>query len=97
MLPDKSTLLKSRMRNFPPDFKDELVIAKFKRCKPGNRPQTESVPVRNKETEMILCNQDNQPLGIRKGEVIGCLDMRSTGYYHVTRYNIEYSKINECS
>ena len=38
----------------------------------------------------------NQPLRIRKDEVLCCLNMRSTGYYHATRHNMEKNLKEQC-
>ena len=45
---------------------------------------------------MILCNQENQPFRIKTDDVIGCLNMKSTHYYHVTADYMERNLKDQC-
>ena len=43
----------------------------------------------NGKTTVQLTNHSNESWKINQGEMLGCLDMRSSGYFHVSRETLQ--------
>ena len=43
----------------------------------------------NGKTSVQLTNHPNESWKINQGEMLGCLDMRSSGYFHVSRETLQ--------
>ena len=48
-------------------------------------PQTVRLNIVNGYTSLSLCNETDKPLHIARGRNLGCVDMRSAGYFFQTR------------
>ena len=42
------------------------------------------------KTTVQLSNHSNENWKIHEGDMIGCLDMRSSGYFHVSRETLQH-------
>ena len=65
-------------------------VAKLKSAKEDQMVQTVILHVsENGKTTVQLTNHSNESWKINKGEMLGCLDMRSSRYFHVSRDTLE--------
>ena len=78
-----------KMKEAPPGFKSGRGILKLKSDRNDKLPQTILVDIKNKKIELDLQNQKETDLFIRKGELVGSLDMRSLGYFHISRDTLQ--------
>ena len=79
-------------KEFPKD--GVATVAKLKSEKESQMVQTLMLHLgENGKTTVQLTNHSNENWKIHEGEMMGCLDMRSSGYFHVSRkhYNRFYS------
>ena len=71
-------------KDFPKD--GVATVAKLKSAKDIQMVQTLILHLgENGKTTVQLSNHSNENWKIHEGEMIGCLDMRSSGYFHVSR------------
>ena len=70
--------------NFPTD--GIATVAKLKSAKDSQMVQTLMLHLgKDGRTTVQITNHSNENWKIHEGEIIGCLDMRSSGYFHVSR------------
>ena len=70
--------------NFPRE--GVATVAKLKSAKDNQMVQTIMLHLeRDGRTTVQISNHSNENWKIHEGEMIGCLDMRSSGYFHVSR------------
>ena len=80
--------IKMKMIDCPPDFHSKTVVAKMITSREDKLPQTVRLNIVNGYTSLSLCNETDKPLYIARGRKLGCVDMRSTGYFSQTRAQI---------
>ena len=74
--------------NFPRD--GVATLAKLKSAKDNQMVQTLILHLeRDGRTTVQISNHSNENWKIHEGEMIGCLDMRSSGYFHVSRETLQ--------
>ena len=78
-----------KMKEAPPGFKHGRGILKLKTSREDKLPQTILVDIRNKKIEIVAHNIRDEDWYIKKGEVVGSLDMRSLGYFHIARDTLQ--------
>ena len=74
------------------DFPETAVatVAKLKSVKEDQLVQTIILHLNHDaKTTIQLTNHSNTDWKIQKGEMLGCLDMRSSGYIHVSRDTLQ--------
>ena len=79
-------------KDFPKD--GVATVAKLKSAKENQMVQTLILHLgENGKTTVQLSNHSSESWKIHEGEMMGCLDMRSSGYFHVRRehYNRFYN------
>ena len=69
----------------PPYFHSGTVVAKMITSREDKLPQTVRLNIVNGYTSLSLCNETDKPLHIARGRNLGCVDMRSAGYFFQTR------------
>ena len=75
-------------KDFPED--GVAAVAKLKSAKENQMVQTIILHLaENGKTTVQLTNHLNQNWKINLGEMLGCLDMRSSGYFHVSRETLQ--------
>ena len=75
-------------KNFPKD--GVATVAKLKSAKDSQIVQTLILHLgEDGKTTVQLSNHSNENWKIQEGEMIGCLDMRSSGYSHVSRETLQ--------
>ena len=75
-------------KNFPKD--GVATVAKLKSAKENQMVQTLILHLgENGKTTVQLTNHSNENWKINQGEMLGCLDMRSSGYFHVSRETLQ--------
>ena len=75
-------------KNFPKD--GVATVAKLKSAKENQMVQTLILHLgENGKTTVQLTNYSSESWKINEGEMVGCLDMRSSGYFHVTRETLQ--------
>ena len=78
-------------KDFPKD--GVATVAKLKSAKENQMVQTLILHLwENGKTTVQLTNYSNDIWKIHEGEMIGCLDMRSSGYFHVSRQTLQQIK-----
>ena len=73
----------------PPDLSDGLVVVKMKSQRKDCLPQTLRVAVMNGKMHMNVKNAGQGDLHLLRGQNICIVDLRSAGYYHITRDGIQ--------
>ena len=73
----------------PPDLSDQIVVVKMKSQREDCLPQTLRVAVMNGKIHMNVKNTRQGDLHLLRGQNIGIVDLRSAGYYHITRDGIQ--------
>ena len=74
--------------NFPRE--GVATVAKLKSAKDNQMVQTIMLHLeRDGRTTVQISNHSNENWKIHEGEMIGCLDMRSSGYFHVSRETLQ--------
>ena len=74
--------------NFPKD--GVATVAKLKSAKDDQMVQTLMLHLeKDGKTTVQISNHSNENWKIYEGEMIGCLDMRSSGYFHVSRETLQ--------
>ena len=75
-------------KDFPKD--GVATVAKLKSAKDSQMVQTLILHLeKDGKTTVQLSNHSNESWKIFKSEMIGCLDMRSSGYFHVSRETLQ--------
>ena len=87
--PNQETQVKFRMVKSPPDFYNGSVILKLITFRKDNLPQTLLVNMINREVSLNLHNKADEPIHLYKNSRVGCVDMRSAGYFFKSRSDIE--------
>ena len=73
---------------FPKD--GVATVAKLRSTKENQMVQTLILHLRgNGKTTVQLTNYSNENWKIHEGEMVGCFDMRSSGYFHVSRETLQ--------
>ena len=76
-------------KDFPKD--GVATVAKLKSAKDSQMVQTLILHLgEDGKTTVQLSNHSNENWKIHKGDMIGCLDMRSSGYFHVSRETLQH-------
>ena len=78
-----------KMKEAPPGFKHGRGILKLKTIREDKLPQTILVDIKNRKIEIETHNVRDEEWYIQKGEVVGSLDMRSLGYFHISRDTLQ--------
>ena len=81
----QTTAIDCEMVRKPPDLSDGTVVVKMKSQREDCLPQTLKVPVVNGKIHMNVTNTGQGELHLHKGQHIGIVDLKSAGYYHITR------------
>ena len=75
-------------KDFPKD--GVATVAKLKSAKENQMVQTLILHLgENGKTTVQLTNYSSESWKINEGEMVGCLDMRSSGYFHVSRETLQ--------
>ena len=85
----QTTAIDCEMVKKPPDFSDGIVVVKMKSQREDCLPQTLRVAVMNGKIHMNVKNTGQGDLHLLRGQNIGIVDLRSAGYYHITRDGIQ--------
>ena len=83
--PHQCKSIKMKLIDCPPDFHSGTVAAKMITSREDKLPQTVRLNIVNGYTSLSLCNETDKPLHIARGRNLGCVDMRSAGYFFQTR------------
>ena len=83
--PHQCKSIKMKLIDCPPDFHSQTVVAKMITSRQDKLPQTVRLNIVNGYTSLSLCNETDKPLHIARGRNLGCVDMRSAGYFFQTR------------
>ena len=76
-------------KDFPKD--GVATVAKLKSAKDSQMVQTLILHLgEDGKTTVQLSNHSNENWKIHEGDMIGCLDMRSSGYFHVSRETLQH-------
>ena len=95
--PGESKLYGIQMLAVPPDFKGGTGVIKMRSENPGYLPQTLKLEVDKKGRGMIRAHNDaNHTWTINAGETMGSIDMRSLGYFHISRDTIVETLEDHC-
>ena len=73
------------MVDSPPDFYSGHVVAKMYTSRPDKLPQTPRFNVVNRKICVKLFNDSDESVHFYKRHKVGCLDMRSAGYFFKSR------------
>ena len=77
-----------RYKDFPED--EVATVVKLRSAKEDQLVQTIILHLgENGKTTVQLTNLSNKDWKINQGEMLGCLDMRSSGYFHVSRETLQ--------
>ena len=97
--PGSQADLNLRLSHLPKSFVDgsEAVI-KLKSNRKDCMPQTVKTQVTEGKVYLTAINSslETDTWTVKKGEVIGCVDMRSVGYFHISRSTIESAMKEKC-
>ena len=90
-IPPKTTsVFYAGCTDLPPEMNSCKVIVKLKLNREDMLPQTVETYIERGRVYLHLHNYSKtKPLEINKDEVLGCLDFRSAGYFHLTRESIQ--------
>ena len=86
--PHQSIDIKFKMTDSPLDFFGGSVVAKMYTSRPDKLPQALRFNVVNRKVNIKLFNESDEPVHFYKRHKVGCLDMRSTGYFFKSRADI---------
>ena len=84
----KTTAIDCEMVRKPPDHSDGTVVVKMKSQRENCLPQTLRAATVNGNIHMNVTNTGQGELHLHRGQHIGIVDLRSAGYYHITRDGI---------
>ena len=85
----QTTAIDFEMVKKSPDLSDGIVVVKMKSQREDCLPQTLRVAVMNGKIHMNVRNAGQGELQLLRGQTIGIVDLRSAGYYHITRDGIQ--------
>ena len=85
----KTTPIDCEMVKKCPDLSDGTVVLKMKSQREDCLPQTLKVAIVNGKIHMNVTNTGQGELHLHRGQNIGIVDLRSAGYYHITRDGIQ--------
>ena len=85
----KTTAIDGEMVRKSPDLSDGTAVVKMKSQREDCLPQTLRVAVLNGKIHMNVTNTGQEELHLHRGQHIGIVDLRSAGYYHITRDGIQ--------
>ena len=85
----KTRAIDCEMIRKPSDLSDGTVVVKMKSQREDCLPQTLKVAVVNVKIHMNVTNTGQGELHLHRGQNIGMVDLRSAGYYHITRDGIQ--------
>ena len=85
----KTTAIDSEIVRKPPDLSDSIVVVTMKSQREDCLPQTLKVAVGNGKIHMNVTNTGQGELHLHRGQNIGIVDLRSAGYYNITRDGIQ--------
>ena len=85
----QTTAIDCEMVRRPPDLLEGTVVVKMKSQRGDCLPQTLKVPVVNGKIHLNVTNTGQGELHLHRGQHIGIVDLRSAGYYHITRDDIQ--------
>ena len=95
--PGESKLYGVQMLAVPPDFKGGTGVIKLRSENQGFLPQTLKLQVDKKGRGLIRAhNEGDQTWTINLGETMGSIDMRSLGYFHISRDTIVETLEDHC-
>ena len=81
----------------PPDFTGGTGVIKMRSENQGFLPQTLKLEVDKRGRGLIRAHNDGNHLWtINRGETMGSIDMRSLGYFHVSRDTIVENLEDQC-
>ena len=83
--PHQCKSIKMKLIGYPSDFHSGTVVAKMITSREDKSPQTVRLNIVNGYTSLSLCNETDKPLHVARGRNLGCVDMRSAGYFFQTR------------
>ena len=93
--PGQTKTLRLKMKQHPKLWSAHEVIAKLKDSNPKEvNCHTVQIFIDNqREGRIQLQNKSNKPFKFEKGSPIGIVDLRSAGYFHVSRDDIQHRRI----
>ena len=95
--PGDSKLYGIHMLAVPPDFTGGTGVIKLRSENPGFLPQTLKLEVDKRGRGLIRAHNGGiSPWIINKGETMGSIDMRSLGYFHISRDTIVENLEDHC-
>ena len=95
--PGESKLYGIQMLAVPPDFTKGTGVIKLRSENPGFLPQTLKLEVDKRGRGLIRAHNDGvHPWTINRGETMGSIDMRSLGYFHISRDTIVETVEDQC-
>ena len=97
IIPGNSKLYGIQMLALPPDFTGGTGVIKMRNENPGFLPQTLKLEVDKRGRGLIRTHNDGiHPWTINRGETMGSIDMRSLGYFHISRDTIVENLEDQC-
>ena len=81
----KTIAIDCEMVRKPSDLSVGSVVVKMKSQREDSLPQTLRVAVVNGKMHMNVTNTGQRDLHLHRCQIIGIADLRSAGYYHITR------------
>ena len=94
--PNEQKGLTLRLKECPVGFNDALSAIIKLRQPHGEIPVTLSVSIEDKKVYILVKNTGNDILSFSTGDHMGCLDMRSVGYFHTSRDNLQIVLQGHC-
>ena len=98
--PNQTKTYSLELKDIPPGMpgpkEEHDVIVKIKTYRPDKLVQTLLVKWKNNRVVLQVTNNTDKIWRIRKGEMMGCVDMRTLGYFHVTRDNLKRIMNDHC-
>ena len=95
--PGDSKLYGIQMLAVPPDFTGGTGVIKMRSENQGFLPQTLKLEVDKRGRGLIRAHNDGEcPWTINRGETMGSIDMRSLGYFHISRDTIVENLEDQC-
>ena len=86
-----------QLEDCPEDLTDAPeVIVKIKSVESGQLPQTLQCKMKNKQIVITAHNHTDRKWIFQKEELMGCVDMRSLGYFHIPRQALQTAMIDKC-
>ena len=100
--PGESKTFLARMLSRPKSFKKGKAILKVKNPAPSTHmdeitTQTLLVEVKEGKMKLTAKNESAQDFILKSNHIFGCIDLRSAGYFHISRLTLEESLKDKCS